>query len=216
MPFEFFDPSQEVAVSQRQLPHWFQPGIAYFVTFRTADSLPNEVVRQWLEERGRWLRAEGIDPQNPTWHQALRQLSEQRRTAFHRQFSREFHRYLDAGHGECLLGRPDLSDIVAQSLLHFDGQRYHLGDFVVMPNHVHLLVGLLGDTDLQAQCYSWKKFTAGQINAKFGRKGHFWQGECFDHAVRDPEQYVKFQHYIADNPKRARLPPGQYRLWQRP
>ena len=58
-----------------------------------------------------------------------------------------------------------------------------------MPNHVHLLVCLLGDTDLLKQCRSWKKFTAGKINQVLGQTGRFWQKESFDHLVRSPEQF---------------------------
>ena len=62
---------------------------------------------------------------------------------------------LDKRQGACVLRRPELSKIVADSLLYFDGIRYHMGDFVVMPNHVHLLVCLIGETDILKQCYSW-------------------------------------------------------------
>jgi hypothetical protein len=61
-----------------------------------------------------------------------------------------------------------------------------------MPNHVHLLVCLLGNTDLEEQCYSWKKYTATSINRALGQKGRFWQEESFDHLVRSPEQF----HYL--------------------
>jgi putative transposase len=215
MTFALFDPEQEVAVTHRRLPHWYQPGVTYFVTFRAADSLPAEVVGRWLAERAEWLRRHGIDPQQPDWQEALRRLPHPLQDEFHTTFSRAFHRYLDAGYGECLLRRPELAEVVARSLLHFDGRRYHMGDFVVMPNHVHLLVGLLGDTSLTALCYSWKKYTATQVHRRLGRRGHFWQGESFDHLVRSPEQFAYLQQYIADNPKKAGLREGEYLLHRR-
>ena len=82
---------------------------------------------------------------------------------------------LDKGRGECVLRQPELSTIVADSLLHFDSDRYHLGDFVVMPNHMHLIVGLLGHTDIEALCTSWKQVTARRINQALSRSGRFWQ-----------------------------------------
>jgi type I restriction enzyme R subunit len=99
---------------------------------------------------------------------------------------------------------------VADGLKHFDGERYELGDFVVMPHHVHLLVGLSGDTDIEQQCYSWKKFTATQINRKLGRSGRFWQEESFDHLVRSPESFERFREYIAQNGPSAGLRPNNY------
>ena len=120
--------------------------------------------------------------------------------------------YLDKGLGTCVLKRPGLSKIVADCLLHFDGNRYHIGDFVIMPNHVHLLVCLLGDTDLLKQCCSWKKFSAGKINELLGRSGRFWQEESFDHLVRSPKQFCAIQQYIRENP--INLPNGEHFLYQ--
>jgi type I restriction enzyme R subunit len=79
-----------------------------------------------------------------------------------------------------------------------------------MPNHVHLLVCLLGSTEIESQCRSWKRFTAGAINRALERRGRFWQEESFDHLVRTPEQFAYFQRYIADNPRKAALPAGEY------
>jgi len=58
---------------------------------------------------------------------------------------------LDSCHGRCLLKRPELATIVADSLLHFDGQRYRIGDFIVMPNHVHLLAVFRGAEAMKEQ-----------------------------------------------------------------
>jgi type I restriction enzyme R subunit len=118
--------------------------------------------------------------------------------------------YLDRGCGDCALKRNDLAEIIAESLRHFDGQRYHLGDFVVMPNHVHLIACLLGETDVEDQCYSWKKFTATRINKALGRRGRFWHEESFDHLVRSSEQFDHLRRYIAANPKAAGLGIGEY------
>jgi REP element-mobilizing transposase RayT len=214
MSFVFFDREQEVTVSHRRLPHWFQVGVTYYVTFRTLDSLPATVLHRWVEERAAWLLRHGIDPTSD-WESALGELSPKLQSEFHNTFGEAFHRYLDAGYGECLLKRPDLAQIVAKSLLHFDGQRYYMGDFVVMPNHVHLLVCLLGETDIKAQCKSWKKYTASAINASIGRRGHFWQPEVFDHLVRSEEQFDAIRRYIADNPIKANLRKGEYLLYQR-
>ncbi len=216
MPFEFFDPEGELQITQGNLPHWYQPGATYFVTFRTADSLPKEVADLWYRRRNDWLLRNGITPNATNWQASLRTLPEPEQHEFHATFSREFLEHLDKGHGACVLRRHELAGIVANSLKHFDGERYMLGDFIVMPNHVHLLVGLLGATEIEAQCYSWKKFTATQINRVLNKTGEFWQAESFDHLVRNADQCEHFQHYIATNGTDAGLRSDEYLYWERP
>jgi REP-associated tyrosine transposase len=131
--FELFDPTAEVQITSGRLPHWYQPGVTYFITFRTDDSFPSAVARQWYGRRDQWLRDHGIDPAAHAWESRLRQLPDKQSQEFHSTFSREFMEHLDKGHGECVLRRAELARIVAESLHYFDGQRYHLGDFVVMP-----------------------------------------------------------------------------------
>ena len=209
--FELFDPSADVRITAgTNLPHWYQPGVTYFVTFRTVDSIPPKVSRRWYAERASWLEHREIFTSNSNWGDQLAALSREQRKQFHETFSRQYMENLDKGWGACVLRQAELSRIVADSLRHFDNDRYHLGDFVVMPNHVHLLVCLLGETDILNQCYSWKKFTAGRINKAIGKSGRFWQEDSFDHLVRSPEQFAAIQGYIAENPRKLRE--GEYYL----
>ena len=55
--FGSFDPKAEVEITERNLPHWFQPGAAMFLTFRTADSMPRDVIIRWQRELEEWLAA---------------------------------------------------------------------------------------------------------------------------------------------------------------
>lgn len=162
--FTFFKHDLPVEITQRNLPHWEQPEVCYFLTFRTDDSLPAEVMAVWKSERDLWLRAHGVDSSLEGWHSKLENLTETQAHEFHRTFSKRMHEMLDAGHGECLLRHADLRRIVMEALHHFDEERYRLGGFVVMPNHVHVLVQCLGGTRLKRMCYSWKHFTAREIN----------------------------------------------------
>jgi type I restriction enzyme R subunit len=147
---------------------------------------------------------------------AFESLPVEKQREFHETFSREYLEQLDRGHGAVVLRRPELARVVGDSLLHFDGDRYHVSDFVVMPNHVHLLVGLIGNTDIEAQCYSWKKFTAIEINRRLGQRGRFCQEESFDHLVRSAEQFEAIGRYIAANPAQAGLVAGEYLAYRRP
>jgi type I restriction enzyme R subunit len=208
--FELFDPEAEVRITAGNLPHWYQPGVTYFVTFRTEDSVPREAADLWHRRRDDWLLRHGIDPTASDWKQTFRRLPDIAQDEYHSTFTREFLEYLDRGFGACVLRKPELARLVARSLCHFDGDRYHLGDFVVMPNHVHLLVCLLGSTEIESQCYSWKKYTATQINRALGQSGRFWQEESFDHLVRSPEQFAYLQRYIAANPHQAKIGDGEF------
>jgi REP element-mobilizing transposase RayT len=172
--------------------------------------MPSDVADLWYRRRADWLQRHGIDPSQRDWQVQLRQQPERIQREFHATFSREYEAFLDRGVGACVLKRPELAQLVAESLAHFHAQRYQLGDFVVMPNHVHVLVGLLGDIQIEDVCYSWKKFTATHINRALGVSGRFWQEESFDHLVRSPEEFEYLRHYIAENPRKAGLQPGEY------
>jgi putative DNA methylase len=114
--------------------------------------------------------------------------------------------YLDAGHGECFLREPDIAELVAGALRHFDGQRYELRAWVVMPNHVHGVVWPMPSHTLSEILHSWKSFTASQANRRLNRIGQdFWQTESYDHLVRDDEDLHRCCHYTTMNPVDAGL-----------
>ncbi|HKA05683.1 MAG TPA: transposase [Gemmataceae bacterium] len=130
--------------------------------------------------------------------------------------SERWEKRLDECHGECVLRCTELAKIVGDSLLHFDGDRYTMGDFVVMPNHVHLLVSFPGEDQLKSQCRSWKKYSATEINKRLNRRGEFWQVESFDHLIRSPEAFDGYRRYIARNPLWANLSQGEYLYYRAP
>jgi len=204
MRFVPFDPDGHVNVSHGLLPHWQQTGRTYFITWRTADSIPVALWRQWQAERDAWLHQHGITLAD------LDSLPPDQRRDYHERFSRRWQDHLDQGHGECLLRRGEVRAHVESTLRHFDGTRYDLGDFVLMPNHVHVLVTLMDGEDIQKTCFSWKRFSASAIQRLLGRQGEFWQPESFDHIIRHEASLRRIQTYIADNPAKARLTPGEY------
>jgi putative transposase len=213
-----FDPKQPYNVVWRHLPHWAQAGTVCFITWRTADSMPREVVARWIAERDELLHKAGIarsrvSPKPGTGfgetglQPLLRRLPPAEQARLQLDLMKCFDAHLDACRGACILKDRALATIVADSLLKFDGQRYELTDFVVMPNHVHLLAAFQDEDTLLAQCAGWKRYTARQINDVSGRRGELWQEDAFDHLVRDAEQFEHYRCYIADNGARARLPP---------
>jgi REP-associated tyrosine transposase len=204
-----FDPKGELLVSEHCRPHWAQVGAVVFITFRTQDSIPSEVIKRWDREKQEWLRQRGKETGAP-WSVIVPTLSDKDRADFQKTFNRRREQFLDSNHGRCLLKRPELAQIVADSLLHFDGQRYRMGDFIVMPNHVHLLAVFSMAESMKEQLDSWLHYTAFRINQVIKEKGKFWQQEPFDHLVRSPEQYEYLRQYIANNPLKAGVGSGEY------
>jgi hypothetical protein len=104
MNFELFDQDGEIRISAGNLPHWYQPGVTYFITFRTEDSFPRAAAEQWYQRRNDWLRqhnmvAGTLRVPEPNISTALRTLPESEQREFHRTFSHEFMDHLDKGHG---------------------------------------------------------------------------------------------------------------------
>jgi putative DNA methylase len=81
---------------------------------------------------------------------------------------------------------------------------YDLHAFVVMPNHVHLLV--TARVPLSKLTKSLKGITAKRANAMLGLTGKpFWQEESYDHVVRQEGGFERVRSYIEENPVRAGL-----------
>ena len=196
----FFYPYAPIAIHTRNLPHWQQPGALVFLTWRLADSLPSTLLESWQAERTIWLNKHPFP-----WDSATE-------IAYRRRFPTRLEQWLDAGHGACALRDPTCSSHVAAALRHFDGQHYALDSFVVMPNHVHLIVRLVPDHTLPEIVKSWKNFSAHKINQLRGVTGSFWQEGYWDRLVRDGSHLFRCREYIRRNPEKASLAPMAYRL----
>jgi len=194
-------------VHRQNLPHWRQDRVTYFVTFRLADSLPVEKLRAWREEREIWLRVHGLsDPST------VSSLPEEKQREFHQRFAGQINAWLDAGYGSCRLRDPSMAQVVGEALQFFDGQRYELGTWIVMPNHVHVLVAPVDPHPLGKIVQSLKSFTGRRIKAETGTEGPFWQRETYDHIVRNEASLHAFERYLRENPVKARLREGKYLL----
>ncbi|AEP11955.1 REP-associated tyrosine transposase [Chloracidobacterium thermophilum] len=175
---------QTIWHSRGRLPHFEAGEVPQHITFRLHDSLPRELLARWQDELARL----------PEDEQAL-----ERR--------KRIEAALDAGHGACWLRDPHIAELVEQSLLHFDGERYALHAWCVMPNHVHVLVTPLHGNSLSSILHGWKSFTAREANRRLGREGPFWMEEYFDRAIRDENHFRRVVEYIGNNPVKAGLCP---------
>jgi REP-associated tyrosine transposase len=114
-------------------------------------------------------------------------------------------RDLDVGLGACWLRRPEVAALVQDALLYFDGQRYRLLAWCLMPNHVHVIVEMLGCHSVGDTVRSWKSFTARRANAQLGRSGPFWHANYFDRYMRDERPLAQTIEYVEQNPVKAGL-----------
>ena len=168
------------------LPHRDDAGLIHSVTFRMADSLPQEILNQ-LETELESLPKDRID------------IEKRRRSEA----------WLDAGMGCCALRHPLISQKVQDSILYFHGQRYYLHAWCIMPNHVHVLLEPL--VPLASILQSWKSYTGRWALSKnaeleLGVPGKaFWMREYWDRFIRNENHYKHALDYIHNNPVKARL-----------
>jgi REP element-mobilizing transposase RayT len=178
------------------LPHLKREGGSYFVTFRLASTLPAAVLLRLKQEREAIL-AHAVTVKRPlTW---------QEQEELFRWYSTRVDGYLDAGHGDCWLRQPEIAEVVANAICFHAGQRFDLLAWVVMPNHAHVVVRPLPGFTLSQITKSWKGFSAREANRLLKRAGEFWQGESYDHLIRDDEDRERCVHYTIMNPVNARL-----------
>ena len=171
------------------LPHWHQDGKYVFVTFRLNDSLPQEKL-QWLyKEREGWLK------QHP------KPWDKETTKEYNNKFGKAIDKWLDSNYGDCLLNKENNRKTVEDSLFFFNGKRYDLIAFVVMPNHVHILFKLYQGHQLTRIMHSIKSFTSKKINALENRTGRLWQSESYDRLIRDQEHFDNVVRYIIANNK---------------
>ncbi len=178
------------------LPHWTRDGGIYSVTFRLADSLPQPILESWKTERDSIIRV--AEKQN-------RPLSNIEEDRLRKLYSEKVETFLDAGHGECWLENVEVAGLVQDAMKYFDGERYRLIAWCIMPNHVHAVVQPKPGFELQGIMHSWKSYTATMANRMLERSGEFWQAEYYDHLIRDEEDFKHAVGYVLENPENAGL-----------
>ena len=176
------------------LPHWSQGETCVFVTFRLADSIPKEKRIQWRAERDEWM-----DKHPQPW-------DENTSIEYNERFGGKLEQWLDDGFGSCVLKDSCCREIIERSLSYFDGQRYVLYAFVVMPNHVHVLFAPLAPHTMSTIIQSWKSFTARIMRKRIGGIGPFWQKESWDRLIRSESHFRYVANYIRNNPGKSNIP----------
>src|SRR5262245_21614798 len=173
-----FESRADTRHSRGYLPHFDHPDLMQMITFRLADALASHL----LDRLEMTLGKENDSKKR-----------------------KQIEAYLDAGHGSCVLRDPRIGPMLEETLLHFDGERYRLMEWVIMPNHVHLLAEFFAGSRLSEVVKSWKSFSAHEANRILGYSGQFWQEEYFDRFIRDEVHFENAKRYIRENPVHASL-----------
>jgi len=181
------------------LPHWRIPEATYAVSFRLNNSIPQSALQAYSERKEILLKKLQQHESSSSSRSHLPELLDIRS-----EISSLYQSVIDtaenATHGECHLAKPEIATLIENALKHFDGSRYELIAWSVMPNHVHAVVKPLGEEALEKILYSWKSFTAKEANKILGLSGAFWQPEYYDHIVRDGEDFRNQVRYVLNNP----------------
>jgi putative transposase len=201
--------------TRRNLPHWYMPSATHFVTFRLAGTLPQPVLADLKAHKEQLLKKK-MAGQTRASHRAL----------VHKQLFAAYDHYLDRHRDIHWLDDPQVAAMIRRSLYFWNGRKYGLRAYCIMPNHVHVLlrpfdderastsetlvlreVGEISDRDspLSGIMHSLKSYTAHEGNKLLGRTGSFWQHESYDHWVRDEEELERILAYINANPVKAGL-----------
>ncbi len=136
-----------------------------------------------------------------------RPLTEFERRRLNELHSERVEQWLDRGHGSCALNDPRIAKLVHDAMMFFDGERYQLHAWCIMPNHVHAVVRTFTGHDLSKILQSWKGFTGKKARELLGTtgQGEFWQKEPYDHLIRDDQDLAHHIHYVLNNPASAGL-----------
>ncbi len=184
------------------LPHIQPLGGTFFVTYNLDGCIPKHVFKRWeleFEEKYEQIVQKFANPKSEI--DKLHKLEFAKRDKF-----------LDAqSHQDFVLKRKDIAQEVANSLHFWDNKRLELYAYCIMPNHVHVVLRLFGENEIERPFYlqeimhSIKRHSAKECNALLNKQGQFWQHESYDRLVRDGGELRRIILYLLQNPVKAGL-----------
>jgi REP element-mobilizing transposase RayT len=214
------------------LPHYQQPGQAYFVTWNLKDAIPPKALSRYSLQLAKlklqitgaansdspkiYCNSEIEAPKNgesefaapdPESDKLKREYN-----LIRRKYIKAYDDLLDSLRKPTIdLSRKEITEIIIRSLQFWEGEKLHNFAFTIMPNHVHWVFELYHvDKDgqpiyLQDVLQSVKRFSSNQINLAVNRKGSLWQKENFDTTIRDEKHLYYAVKYTLYNPVKAGL-----------
>ncbi|MBV8547071.1 MAG: transposase [Acidobacteria bacterium] len=157
--------------------------------------MPNYVLQQLRDERESMIRQRTGGLRQPT---AIERFDVEE--AFALRLDDELH----VGRGKCHLRNTALADAIVENLHHFEGTRYSLYAWCVMPNHVHVVFRPFEGDSLERILHSWKSFTSHRASGIVGTRT-LWAREYYDRMIRDERHFFDAVAYVRHNPIKAGL-----------
>ena len=161
------------------------------ITYHLADSLPRDVVKQLVQE------LDVLPPEKQDAHRRKR-----------------IEEWADAGYGSCVLRNPGIAQMIIDNWRKYVGARYDLVAWVVMPNHVHVMIRMCRESSLPRIVQAWKGYTGKKIVETMRKSGDNTVGtprvwhrdrEYWDRFIRDERHFQNAVDYIHQNPAKAGL-----------
>ena len=165
------------------LPHYDSDLVYQFITFRLHDSVPYNIIENWKAELS-IIKKEDNESEE------------------YQELQRKIFKYEDKGYGSCYLKFPIIYQLVESTFMRFNHVKYELISWVIMPNHVHLLIRQLNGYSIGEIVQSWKVYTAKMANKILNRQGKFWMNDYYDRYIRNESHYYRVLEYIDNNDKK--------------
>jgi len=195
---------------RRNLPHYQPKDGVFFITYRLAFSLPKTILNKLAEQKKEFdEKLERLDSskkakQRLIYNKILFDITDD--------FLGKYKK------GPHWLKNNEIAQLIIDSLFFNHKKKYHLLCYMVMSNHVHIVIKPLIEKkntpySLSVIMKDHKDFTAHEANKILHRNGQFWLHENYDHYVRNREELNRIIGYILDNPVKAGLV-GDYQEWE--
>lgn len=172
--------------SRGYIPHFDQPDLIQSITFRLCDAVSDALIAQWKNELA-WAEK---TPANDPRQIVLRSRIE---------------KYEDIGYGACWLRNKQIASLAECALLHFDGKRYRIIAWCILPNPIHVIIETREGYPLSGLVHSWKSYIAHEANKLLHRSGKFWFREYHDRYIREDDHLTSAIEYVENNPVKAGL-----------
>ncbi|MDO5580786.1 MAG: transposase [Planctomycetia bacterium] len=162
----------------KRLPHWDYGEAAQMITYRLADPISEEEYELIQNE------AKALPFKQRDRHMKIR-------------VENNLH---EARYGSCCLNNPIAAKIVIDAWYYFAGTRYDLYEWVVMGNHIHVLIRQFKGFSLGKIIGSWKSYTSKKISQQLNIPQPVWKPEYWDRMIRDEDHFQNAKYYILNNP----------------
>src|ERR1035437_480910 len=201
------------------LPHFQQPGQAYFVTWCLKDAIPPKALDYYTIKLRNLQTQIQISKKNKADDLVINLINMEFNIT-RKKYIKAFDDLLDLQE-KCIvnLSKDSNRDILHQALTFWEGKRIDNYAYCIMSNHVHWVFKMYEKDDKNKSVYlqdilqSVKRFSATEINKNEGLKGSLWQKECFDTTIRDDVHLYNAIDYTIKNPVKAGLV-NDWKLWK--